>query len=89
MERPLRLKWEVTPETVGRLAETKQCWSFERMFMGTVVGRMDDKEAIFKRILDDEEFRDVLMDLYAAVWPPLAVEFEPEIKTYAESGASK
>jgi hypothetical protein len=27
---------------------------------------MDDNEAIFKRILDDEEFREVLMDLYAA-----------------------
>jgi type I restriction enzyme R subunit len=39
---------------------------FDRMFMGTVVGRMDDNEAIFKRILDDEEFREVLMDLYAA-----------------------
>jgi type I restriction enzyme R subunit len=38
---------------------------FDRMFMGTVVGRMDDNEAIFKRILDDEEFRQVLMDLYA------------------------
>jgi hypothetical protein len=25
-----------------------------------------DNEAIFKRILDDEEFREVLMDLYAA-----------------------
>ena len=36
------------------------------MFMGTVVGRMDDNEAIFKRILDDEEFREVLMDWYAA-----------------------
>lgn len=39
---------------------------FDRMFMGTVVGRMDDNEAIFKRVLDDEEFREVLMDLYAA-----------------------
>jgi type I restriction enzyme R subunit len=38
---------------------------FDRMFMGTVVGRMDGNEAIFKRILDDEEFRQVLMDLYA------------------------
>jgi hypothetical protein len=26
---------------------------------------MDENEAIFKRILDDEEFRQVLMDLYA------------------------
>lgn len=38
---------------------------FDRMFMGTVVGRMDDNEAIFKRVLDDEEFRQVLMDWYA------------------------
>ena len=38
---------------------------FDRRFMGTVVGRMDANEAIFKRILDDEEFRQVLMDLYA------------------------
>jgi type I restriction enzyme R subunit len=38
---------------------------FDRMFMGTVVGRMDDNEAIFKRVLDDEEFRQVLMDFYA------------------------
>jgi len=33
--------------------------------MDTVVNRMDDNEAIFKRILDDEEFRQVLIDLYA------------------------
>ena len=39
---------------------------FDRMFMGTVVGRMDDNEAIFKRILDDEAFRQMLMDLYAS-----------------------
>jgi len=38
---------------------------FDNRFMGTVVSRMDDNEAIFKRILDDEEFRSVLMDLYA------------------------
>jgi type I restriction enzyme R subunit len=39
---------------------------FDRMFMGTVVGRMDDNEDIFRRILDDEGFRDFLMNLYAA-----------------------
>ena len=33
--------------------------------MKTVVGRMHDNEAIFKRVLDDEEFRQTLMDLYA------------------------
>jgi hypothetical protein len=38
---------------------------FDRMFMGTVIGRMDDNEAIFKRILDDDEFQKTLMDLYA------------------------
>jgi type I restriction enzyme R subunit len=38
---------------------------FDRMFMGTVVGRMDDNEAIFKRILDDPDFQQTLMDLYA------------------------
>ena len=39
---------------------------FDRMFLNTVVGRMDENEAIFKRILDDDEFRQTLMDLYAA-----------------------
>jgi type I restriction enzyme R subunit len=38
---------------------------FDNRFMNTVVSRMDENEAIFKRILDDEEFRRVLMDLYA------------------------
>jgi hypothetical protein len=32
---------------------------------GTVVGRMDANEAIFKRILDNEEFRQVLLEWYA------------------------
>ena len=35
------------------------------MFLNTVVSRMDDNEAIFKRILDDPEFQAALMDLYA------------------------
>jgi len=38
---------------------------FDRMFLETVVGRMDDNEAIFKRVLDDAEFQKTLMDLYA------------------------
>jgi hypothetical protein len=33
--------------------------------MDTVVGRMDLKEAIFKRVLDDEEFRRTMMEMYA------------------------
>ena len=38
---------------------------FDRMFLETVVGRMDDNETIFKRVLDDAEFQRTLMDLYA------------------------
>jgi type I restriction enzyme, R subunit len=38
---------------------------FDRTFLRTVVGRMDENEAIFKRILDDPEFQTALMDLYA------------------------
>jgi hypothetical protein len=33
--------------------------------MNTVIERMDDNEAIFKRILDDDEFREALMSIYA------------------------
>jgi type I restriction enzyme R subunit len=38
---------------------------FDREFMRTVIGRMQDNEEIVKRVLDDEEFRQALMDLYA------------------------
>ena len=38
---------------------------FDRLLLNTVVGRMDDNEAIFKRILDDPEFQATLMSLYA------------------------
>ncbi|MHB8335581.1 MAG: type I restriction endonuclease subunit R [Acidimicrobiales bacterium] len=38
---------------------------FNRRFLETVMGRMDENETIYKRILDDEEFRTALMDLYA------------------------
>ncbi len=34
--------------------------------MKTVIGRMDDNEAIYKRILDDPDFQQILMDLYAS-----------------------
>jgi len=32
--------------------------------MNTVVGRMDANDEIFKRILDDPNFRDLLADFY-------------------------
>jgi len=38
---------------------------FARMFLATIVGRMDDNEEIFKRLLDDEEFQKFLMEEYA------------------------
>ncbi len=38
---------------------------FNRRFLETVMGRMDENETIYKRILDDKEFRTALMDLYA------------------------
>jgi type I restriction enzyme R subunit len=37
---------------------------FDPKFMDTVIGRMDANEAIFKRILDDDDFRRVLTDFY-------------------------
>lgn len=37
---------------------------FERRFLSDIASRMDDNEAIFKRILDDEEFRGLLFDVY-------------------------
>lgn len=37
----------------------------DRRFLNRVVGRMDDNDAIFKKVLDDEELRQVLMALYA------------------------
>ena len=37
---------------------------FGPKFLDTVIGRMDANEAIFKRILDDEDFRRVLTDYY-------------------------
>lgn len=39
--------------------------AFDERFMNTVIERMDENEAIFKRIIDNDEFRQVLMDLYA------------------------
>jgi type I restriction enzyme R subunit len=37
---------------------------FNRKFMNTIVSRMDANSEIFKRILDDDEFRELLGDYY-------------------------
>jgi type I restriction enzyme R subunit len=60
--------WVADPEVVaqakGNSLENFRL-VFDDRFLGTVVSRMDENEAIFKRILDDQEFRQVLMELYA------------------------
>jgi len=60
--------WLADPEIIaqakGNTLENFRL-AFDNTFMGTVVNRMDQNEAIFKRTLDDDEFRQVLMDLYA------------------------
>jgi type I restriction enzyme R subunit len=38
---------------------------FDRTFLDTVVRRMDDNEDIFKRILDEPDFRQTVLDHYA------------------------
>ena len=38
---------------------------FDRTFLDTVVRRMDENEDIFKRILDEADFRQTVLDHYA------------------------
>jgi len=38
---------------------------FDREFEKTLIGRMQGNEAIVSRVLDDEEFRRTLIELYA------------------------
>jgi type I restriction enzyme, R subunit len=38
---------------------------FDKTFLDTVVQRMDDNEDIFKRILDEQDFRQTVLDHYA------------------------
>ncbi len=37
---------------------------FDRNFLKTVIGRMDENDALFRRILDDPEFQDAVKDFY-------------------------
>ena len=39
---------------------------FDREFLSTIVGRVDQNDAIFKKILDDEDFKQTLLEFYAA-----------------------
>ena len=60
--------WATDPEVIAQAKNNEYenfRLVFDRMFLGTVVSRMDGNDAIYKRVLDDEEFQMALMDLYA------------------------
>jgi type I restriction enzyme R subunit len=60
--------WATDPEVIAQAKNNEYenfRLVFDRMFLGTVVSRMDGNDAIYKRVLDDEEFQVALMDLYA------------------------
>ena len=60
--------WATDPEVIAQARNNEYenfRLVFDRMFLGTVVGRMDGNDAIYKRVLDDKEFQVALMDLYA------------------------
>jgi type I restriction enzyme R subunit len=59
--------WVADPELAAQAREnTLENFrlTFDRKFMNTIVTRMDDNEAIFKQVLDDADFRQVLLDFY-------------------------
>ena len=39
---------------------------FDRNFLKTVISRMDENDALFRRILDDPEFQEVVKDFYGS-----------------------
>ncbi|MGC2207519.1 MAG: type I restriction endonuclease [Candidatus Dormiibacterota bacterium] len=60
--------WVADPEVVAQArGNTLENFRlvFDDRFLGTVVSRMDENEAIFKRILDDDDFRQALLEMYA------------------------
>ncbi len=61
--------WAANPEVVNQARNNDDFKNFslvfEKLFLSTILGRTDDNEEIVKRILDDEEYRDVLRDIYA------------------------
>jgi type I restriction enzyme R subunit len=55
-------------ETLAAQARTNDLSNFrlvfDKVFMDTIVKRMDSNEEIFKKILDDDDFKDLLLDFY-------------------------
>jgi type I restriction enzyme R subunit len=39
---------------------------FDRNFLKTVIGRMDENDALFRRILDDSDFQEAVKDFYGS-----------------------
>jgi type I restriction enzyme R subunit len=61
-------EWASDPEVVAQVMNNEFDnfrLLFDKMFIGTVVDRMDANEAIYKQILDDEDFQRTLMSIYA------------------------
>ena len=59
--------WAKDPELAAQARENtidNFRLEFNRKFLNTVVTRMDANEDIFKQILDNETFRDVLSEFY-------------------------
>ncbi len=56
---------EVTDQARGNTIENFRL-VFDRNFLKTVIGRMDENDTLFRRILDDPEFQDVVKDFYGA-----------------------
>ena len=47
---------------MSRIESGVRVLAFDRKFMQTIVTRMDSNREVFKWILDDEDFRDLLGD---------------------------
>jgi type I restriction enzyme, R subunit len=59
--------WVEDPALAAQAKEndlTNFSLAFDRIFMNTIVTRMDANNEIFKRVLDDEDFRTLLADYY-------------------------
>ena len=61
--------WATNPEVVDQARNNDDFKNFslvfEKLFLSTILGRTDDNEEIVKRILDDEEYRGVLREIYS------------------------
>lgn len=71
---------EVTDQAVNNTIENFKL-VFDRNFLKTVIGRMDENDALFRRILDDPEFHDAIKDFYGTKIYRQARSRQPETET--------